>query len=203
MVHRATDLERLFRETFFDRYQTVLEGGFDEPVYRAGDPGTGAPARIRYTRDYFRSALHEVAHWCVAGERRRRLDDYGYWYAPDGRDAAAQAEFLRVEVRPQALEALFCAACHHPFRVSLDNLDGDPGDEARFAADVQALAQELHRRGPPARAKLWIDALTRFYGSKSLVGAGPARERERSSRQDPRGRSNDSTNSLSGIPPGG
>ena len=103
------------------------------------------------------------AHWCVAGPRRRRLDDYGYWYAPDGRDAAAQAEFLRVEVRPQALEALFCAACNHPFRVSLDNLDGDPGDEARFAADVQALAERLHRDGPPPRARLWLDALRRYY----------------------------------------
>ena len=98
----------------------MLEGGFEEPVYLAGTSVAGEPARIRYTRDYFRSALHEVAHWCVAGPRRRRLDDYGYWYAPDGRDAAAQAEFLRVEVRPQALEALFCAACNHPFRVSLD-----------------------------------------------------------------------------------
>lgn len=99
----------------------------------------------------------------MAGARRRRLDDYGYWYAPDGRDAAAQAEFLRVEVRPQALEALFCAACNHPFRVSLDNLDGDVGDEARFAADVEALADRLRRDGPPPRARLWIDALTRFY----------------------------------------
>lgn len=168
MVHRATDLETLFRDTFFERYHTVLEGGFEEPVYLAGTPVAGTlvddePARIRYTRDYFRSALHEVAHWCVAGPRRRRLDDYGYWYAPDGRDAAAQAAFLRVEVRPQALEALFCAACDHPFRVSLDNLDGDPGDEARFAADVQALAERLHRDGPPPRAQRWIDALTRFY----------------------------------------
>ena len=114
MVHRATDLETLFRDTFFERHHTVLEGGFEEPVYLAGTPVAGEPARIRYTRDYFRSALHEVAHWCVAGPRRRRLDDYGYWYAPDGRDAAAQAEFLRVEVRPQALEALFCAACRSP-----------------------------------------------------------------------------------------
>ena len=98
------------------------------------DGARGLPHRLG-------GALHEVAHWCVAGPRRRCLDDYGYWYAPDGRDAAAQAEFLRVEVRPQALEALFCAACNHPFRVSLDNLDGDPGDEARFAADVQALLE--------------------------------------------------------------
>ena len=72
MVHRATDLETLFRDTFFERHHTVLEGGFEEPVYLAGTPvagtpvaGTpvaGEPARIRYTRDYFRSALHEVAH---------------------------------------------------------------------------------------------------------------------------------------------
>ena len=36
-----------------------------------------------------------------------------------------------------------------------------------------------------------------------LVGAGPARERERSSRQDARDLSNDSTNNASGIPPAG
>jgi len=38
---------------------------------------------------------------------------------------------------------------------------------------------------------------------KGLVGAGPARERERSSRQDAKDFSNDSTNSLSGILPAG
>ena len=39
--------------------------------------------------------------------------------------------------------------------------------------------------------------------TEPLVGAGPAREREQSSRQDPRARSNDSTNNVSGIPPAG
>jgi hypothetical protein len=28
---------------------------------------------------------------------------------------------------------------------------------------VQALAERLHRDGPPPRARLWLDALTRFY----------------------------------------
>ena len=36
-----------------------------------------------------------------------------------------------------------------------------------------------------------------------LVGAGPARERERSSRQDPRAPSKDSPSDASGIPPAG
>ncbi len=39
--------------------------------------------------------------------------------------------------------------------------------------------------------------------TEPLVGAGPAREREQSSRQDPRARSNDSTNNASAIPPAG
>lgn len=152
--HRAELLDALFRRTFFNRYRTVLEGGADEPVYVPG-----SPHRIRYTRDYFRSALHEVAHWCVAGPRRRELEDYGYWYAPDGRDIDQQALFLRVEVLPQAYEALFCEACGHPFRVSLDNLHGDPGDEAAFAAAVHHRARALINQGLPERPRLWLQAL--------------------------------------------
>ena len=157
-MHRAADLETLFHDTFHADHATVLEGGFEEPLYLPG-----LPHRIRYTRDYFRSALHEVAHWCVAGRRRRELEDYGYWYAPDGRDADQQARFLTVEVRPQAFEALFCAACCHGFRVSLDNLNGDPGDAQRFAADVRSLARRLIDQGLPERPRQWVAALERHY----------------------------------------
>ena len=41
VVHRATDLVTLFRDTFFERHHTVLEGGFEEPVYLAGTPVAG------------------------------------------------------------------------------------------------------------------------------------------------------------------
>ena len=47
-------------------------------------------------------------HWCLAGTRRRQRVDYGYWYAPEGRDEAQQAAFFAVEAAPQALESLFC-----------------------------------------------------------------------------------------------
>ena len=50
------------------------------------------------------SALHEVAHWCIASAGRRRCRDYGYWYIPPPRDATAQTEFFAVEARVQALE---------------------------------------------------------------------------------------------------
>jgi len=141
----------------------VLEGGADEPVYRPGNPH-----RICYTRDYFRSALHEIAHWCVAGPARRQQEDYGYWYAPDGRNAEQQAEFTRVEVLPQAYEALFCAACGHPFRVSLDNLDGEAGDERDFAMKVHDKALSLLGNGLPERPRHWCQTLADFYGRTSI-----------------------------------
>lgn len=156
------ELENLFRDVFLDRYATLLKGGAEEPFYQASTQA-GAPHRIHYTRDYFRSALHEVAHWCVAGPQRRALDDYGYWYAPDGRDAVQQAQFMRVEVRPQAYEALFCAACDHPFRVSLDNLAGEAGDEAAFSAAVYRQAVSYNEQGLAERPALWIAALWRAF----------------------------------------
>ena len=161
--HRSEDLDRLFRATFFHSHTTVLEGGADEPVYRPGNPH-----RICYTRDYFRSALHEIAHWCVAGPARRQQEDYGYWYAPDGRNAEQQAEFTRVEVLPQAYEALFCAACGHPFRVSLDNLDGEAGDERVFAMKVHDKALSLLENGLSERPRHWCQTLVDFYGRTSI-----------------------------------
>lgn len=103
-----------------------MVGGFDEPEYIPGN--ASQPASIRYRFDYVQSALHEVAHWCVAGEARRKLHDYGYWYAPDGRNAAQQAKFYEVESRPQALEWLFSSAAGISFRPSLDNLSLGGGE---------------------------------------------------------------------------
>lgn len=157
-VHRSSDLESLFHDVFFADYHTLLVGGAAEPLYQAG-----SPHRIFYTHDYFRSALHEVAHWCVAGEARRKQDDYGYWYAPDGRDAQQQASFMEVEVLPQALELLFCDACGVPFRVSLDNLNGDAGDESVFAQRVAKQAATLRASGLAQRPARWCDALRSLY----------------------------------------
>ncbi|MBQ24256.1 elongation factor P hydroxylase [Alcanivorax sp.] len=162
-VYASGELEALFRATFFHSYDTLLEGGAAEPVYLPGHPH-----RICYTRDYFRSALHEIAHWCVAGPARRQQEDYGYWYAPDGRSADQQAEFSRVEVLPQAYEAIFCAACGHDFRVSLDNLNGDGGDEAAFAVEVKAKAERLLVEGLAERPARWCEALATAYGREDV-----------------------------------
>lgn len=153
-------LEQLFQACFFCDYQTVLVGGAKEPLYA---PAVGTqPASIHYTRDYYRSALHEVAHWCIAGENRRKQEDYGYWYAPEGRTLEQQARFEQVEVRPQAIELLFCAAVGHDFYVSCDNFITTGNDEA-FAHAVWHEAMRMLEKGAPPRAQQWLSVLHLAY----------------------------------------
>jgi elongation factor P hydroxylase len=143
-------LEDLNRQVLA-KYNTRILGGFDEPFYRA--PVDGAPAEIRFTRDYERSALHELAHWCVAGCDRRLQDDFGYWYAPDGRGDALQQLFFRVETRPQAIEKHFCNALGLPFDVSVDNLHNPQVQGlANFRRQVDARFDAYALSGLPARA---------------------------------------------------
>ncbi|MFZ2207591.1 MAG: elongation factor P hydroxylase [Porticoccaceae bacterium] len=160
---RSADLEVLFGQCFGARWHTRLDGGGSEPQYLPG--ADAGPHRLIYRENFFASALHETAHWCIAGARRRRQVDFGYWYLPDGRDAAAQQAFEAVEARPQALEWVFSVAAGHPFRPSADNLTGAGGDGVAFA---QAVAGALHRyleNGLPPRAALFADALGAAYGT--------------------------------------
>ena len=123
----AHQLIRLFDNVFGVSDNTVLIGGANEPFYQPG-----SPHRIYFRADYFRSALHEVAHWSVAGQRRRELPDYGYWYSPEGRDDDQQQAFFMVEARPQAIERCFCEALGVAFSPSVDNVGAHvaPGTSA-------------------------------------------------------------------------
>jgi len=156
----AAALEQVFLDCFGERERTRLVGGAEEPLYLPAQT-PGARHEIHYRADYPASALHEVAHWCIAGPARRGLQDYGYWYAPDGRGAAMQCAFEAVEARPQGLEWLFSQACGLPFRLSLDNLDGrfDRDALARFAAAVAAAARQWRARGPGGRAGRFLTVL--------------------------------------------
>ncbi|PAU86590.1 diaminobutyrate-2-oxoglutarate aminotransferase [Pseudomonas sp. WN033] len=162
MNHDYQDLVRIFSECFEAEYNTVLVAGADEPEYLPAD-AEHPRHRIIFAHGFFRSALHEVAHWCVAGPQRRLLADFGYWYAPDGRSAEQQQAFEQVEVKPQAYEWLFCQAAGHKFRVSLDNLNGEPTDSSLFKQRV--LEQTLHflNAGLPERPARFVQALLAFY----------------------------------------
>ncbi len=157
----AAEIEQVFCDCFQADYRTRLVGGADEPLYLPASPD--CDAIIYYREDYAASALHEVAHWCIAGDERRGFEDYGYWYAPDGRNPAQQRDFEQVEVRPQALEWHFAQAAGIPFHVSADNLLApDPGN-GEFAAAVLAQARRFCRESLPSRGALFRDALARHF----------------------------------------
>lgn len=161
-------VERVFNALFAERLNTVLIGGAAEPFYRPADD-EDARHRIFYREDFASSSLHEVAHWMVAGEARRLLPDWGYWYAPDGRDAAQQQVFEQMEVKPQALEWLLHAACGLRFRVSLDNLSDGAGDGSAFKDRVYEQACHCIRNGVHERMQCFYQALAEtFSGAGAL-----------------------------------
>ena len=162
---RASRLETVFEHCFAEEFNTHLQGGFPEPLYQPPS-AAGDRASIRYRNDYFASALHEVAHWCIAGPERRLLLDYGYWYAPDGRNSRQQERFENAEYKPQALEWFFARACDYPFRLSVDNLDlncGDIPDTLRFREKVLAQAQRWQQAGLPPRGQRFLMGLRQHF----------------------------------------
>jgi elongation factor P hydroxylase len=167
MKYHSDDLIMLFRDLFRDKFGTELVKGGSEPEYSpAARPGQ--LAQVVFTHDFYASALHEISHWCIAGERRRGLHDYGYWYCPDGRTQEQQVAFEEAEIRPQALEWLFSLAAGSVFHVSLDNLNGNGGDQDGFERRVRAQANIYLSEGMPERAALFHDALLEFYGRREL-----------------------------------
>lgn len=174
MDFEARELEQIFRECFFERYRTLLVGGGDEPVYLASCDPENAPHRIVYREDYLASALHEVAHWCLAGASRRLIEDYGYWYAPDGRNASEQAAFERAEARPQALEWILSEACGFAFNLSADNLEAGFGPSVTFVEAVEREKRRLTEEGLPARGERYRAALARARRRRRGGGVGVA-----------------------------
>ena len=157
-------VEAIFLSCFGLSERTRLVGGWEEPEYvswqRSGvEHGEGAYAEVRYRADFIASAFHEVAHWCIAGRERRLHDDFGYWYAGDGRDAAQQQIFCDVEARPQAVESFFHEAWGSTFHASFDNLDGEAIDERPFRQAIARERQHIMNNGLPPRAAQFYAAL--------------------------------------------
>jgi len=159
------DLQNIFHKTFREHYRTQLVFGADEPFYEAAKSDT-EEHKIICREDFFASGLHEISHWCVAGEKRRMIDDFGYWYNPDGRSIEQQKVFESVEITPQALEMAFSKACNYNFKVSADNLSLPEYDTAPFTKKVTQKFQYYEKNGYPKRAELFIKALKEFYSNQ-------------------------------------
>lgn len=163
----AASIVEVFNSLFADSDNTRLIAGGEEPIYLPADRETPYH-RILFREDFVASALHEVAHWCVAGEARRLQRDFGYWYAPDGRDAAQQRAFERVEVKPQALEWIFSRSCGLRFRPSVDNLAGCWTDPTPFAEAITQRVRVVLETGLAARPALFANALCLRWGTGQL-----------------------------------
>ena len=156
------DLITLFAQQFKDSEKTILVKGDGEPIYLPKNAACEYH-QIVFAHGFFSSALHEIAHWCIAGVERRKQIDYGYWYEPDGRTLDQQLAFAQVEAKPQALEWLFNKACNRRFYISLDNLEGKPGDDLPFKQAVLKEITHFQSVGLPKRALCLQKALAEFY----------------------------------------
>lgn len=163
-MHHYQDLINIFNGCFFEEYNTCLVKGEDEPLYLPQDENR-PHNELHFAHGFFASALHESAHWLIAGEKRRKMVDFGYWYAPDGRTAEQQEQFQSVEVKPQAIEWILSQAAGFRFRVSIDNLNGQESDTERFKEAVINQVKTYCEKGLSERAERFRQALCHFYGT--------------------------------------
>ena len=172
---QVDELISLFNDLFRETENTILVRGRDEPVYLPA--GNGQPYhRLVFAHGFFNSALHEIAHWCVAGPRRRLLEDFGYWYEPDGRSLEQQKQFEQVEVKPQALEWIFAVSCGRRFRISSDNLAlaaaGIEHDDRPFRENVHNEVMRRLAQGLPARAGQFACRLREHFQPGLVLNRG-------------------------------
>ena len=162
LLHNAEDLIRIFNQCFADTYQTKLVMGDDEPLYLPAENGCDYH-QVIFAHGFFSSALHECAHWLIAGDARRKIVDYGYWYIPDGRNAEQQELFQQVEIKPQALEWILSLAANYKFQFSIDNLHGEVAGVELFKHNVEQQRLYYEKNGLPARAEIFKKAIKEFY----------------------------------------
>ncbi|WP_115718272.1 elongation factor P hydroxylase [Gallaecimonas mangrovi] len=170
-MHQYSDLVMLFNDCFLASHNTELVKGDVEPIYLPAD-NAHPHHRIVFAHGYYASGMHEIAHWCLAGQKRRELVDYGYWYCPDGRNTAQQQAFEAVEIKPQAIEWGLCAAAGFRFNVSTDNLNGSAEpDRAGFQRKVYHQVMAYLDSGFPARAAQFMAVLANFYQRQPVTAA--------------------------------
>ena len=158
----AARIAAVFNRQFANSYRTVMVGGNVEPLYL---PGRGIePALVAYTRDYPASALHEAAHWCLAGPSRRQRRDYGYWYVPGPRSPEQRHAFFAAELDVQALEAEFARVAGVKFVVSADDFDAPAHELDAFVLRVYERSA-IFRRQLPERA-------AQMRGALAEIGTG-------------------------------
>ena len=153
---------QIFDACFASSYRTRLQRGGGEPIYLPAKEKNDHHV-LYFAHGFFSSALHECAHWLIAGEERRKQVDFGYWYLPDGRNSAQQALFQQMEIKPQAMEWILSVACGYKFCVSIDNLDGGSLETETFKLAIYSQVLHYVQQGLSSRAQQFRSALCSFY----------------------------------------
>ncbi len=157
----AAQVTEAFNHCFTGSHNVLLCGGASEPLYEPA--GSKDAARIWFREDYASSALHEAAHWLIAGPERRSQIDYGYWYEGE-RNADTQRRFEAAEARPQGLEWILSESAGIEFRVSCDNFDDSTLNLDQFRQSVQREVRRWLQRGLPTRAGKFQQTLSQCSG---------------------------------------
>ena len=152
-----SEVAAVFNCTFSD-HSVVMHGEYREPMYI---PGMDV-AELRYTLDHTALALHEAAHWCIAGRRRRRNTDYGYFYEPPPRSGMHRVRFEDVDIEAQSVEVLLAEAAGSQFQPSSDDVDVPLFLLEAFSSRILERARERRQVGLPKRADkfrvaLWLE----------------------------------------------
>jgi elongation factor P hydroxylase len=163
-----TDVADCFIACFAQSERTVMVGGASEPLYL---PACGRRyAELHYREDFAASALHEAAHWCIAGNARRARVDFGYDYQAPPRSEPAQAAFFALEIKTQALECLFAQAAGVEFSASADNLNADVKQFEILLKRSTENVRDWLAHTQDSRARRYLQALAQ----QGLVYAGEA-----------------------------
>ena len=171
--HHYQDLITIFNATFASSYNTRLVKGADEPIYMPANTDFEQYSRCDHNRiifahGFYASAMHEIAHWLVAGPARHELVDFGYWYIADGRNASEQAAFEKVEIVPQAIEWMLAVAAGFDYKVSADNLSGIVIDRLAFQHKIYDQVRYYLEHGVASRTQQLIAALQAFYQTQPM-----------------------------------
>ena len=164
----AADIVAVFNQCFAQAYAVEMRGGADEPLYLPAN--LDKPAELIFREDFPASALHEAAHWCIAGEQRRKQPDFAYTYIAAPRSDAQQALFFAAELRTQALESVFAQAANVIFNPSADNLTVDVAAFAGAIAQYRVKTDEWLNTQAGGRALTFCQALTELKEVNRIHG---------------------------------
>lgn len=173
MVLDCKQIKAVFEGLFHDSHRICLISGAVEPLYLPAGEGR-LFNELFHAHDYAASALHEIAHWCLARPEQLLQRDWGHWYQPDGRTAEQQRVFEQAEARVQGLEWILCVAAGLRFRPSTDNLSGAVTDDMPFREAIHARTLRYCREGLPGPAAMLVKALAQASGAEDdLVSSLP------------------------------